>query len=200
MLSVSRIALTAGLMLSLAACANQKPTQSGFIHGGYTKLQPQGHDGKVLVQKPDAATLARFSNVYIEPVSTRLGKDIKPKDAKDLADLTQKALRDELGKQWTVVNAPGPRTVTIRTALTAVHKAQPAANVVLTIVAVPLLNGGLSAEGEFDGGGRRIGAISWGGEGIFNPVGYYSALGHARALTASFAKAVAKALDRPAKG
>lgn len=199
MLSFAKIALTMGLVLSLAACANQKPTQSGFLHGGYSRLQPEGPGGKVLVQKPDPSVLARYSSVYIEPVTTRLGPDINPKDAKDLADLTTKALRDELGKKWTVVGSPGAHTIRIRTALTAVHKSQPAANVVLTIVAVPLLNGGLSAEGEFDGGGHRIGAISWGGEGIFNPVGYYTALGHAKALTGSFAKAVAKALDRPSK-
>lgn len=197
MMRSAKFACLSVLALSLAACANQKPTESGFLRN-YSQLKPEGSAGKVLEQKPDPKVLARFSSVYIEPVKTRFGAaaKIKPSDAKDLADLTEKALRDQLAKQWKIVNHPGPHTIRIRTALTAVHKSNPAANVVLTVVAVPLLNGGLSGEGEFLGGGRRIGAISWAGEGIFDPGGYYTQLGHAKRLTRSFAAAVAKTLDR----
>jgi hypothetical protein len=181
----------------LAGCANQQPTQSGFI-SDYRSLRPIDSFGKVLEQRPDPSTLVRYSSVYVEPVLNRLPSDIAPADAANLADLTAKALKAELAKQWAIVESPGHGTIRVRSALTAVRKSNPPVNVVLTAVAVPLINGGLSAEAEFFGGvpPRRIGAISWADEGRLNPVGYYSELGHPRELTKDFARAVAAVLDR----
>ena len=133
-------------------------------------------------------------------MSIRLPPDISPADGRELATLTEKALKEELAKQWTIASAPGPGTIRVRTALTAVRKSNPFINIVLTVVAVPLVNGGLSAEGEFLAGSppKRIGAISWADEGRLNPLGYYFELEHPRELTADFARAVAAELDRRA--
>ena len=97
------------------------------------------------------------------------------------------------------MDLPGPGTIRVRSALTAVRKSNPPVNLVLTAVAVPLINGGLSAEAEFLAGSppRRIGGISWADEGRLNPLGYYSELEHPRELTNDFAHAVSSELDRP---
>jgi len=189
------LVLAAGL---LAGCANQQPTQSGFL-SDYRSLRPVDTFGKILEQRPSPSTLARYSSVYVEPVANRLPAEIAPADAARLAELTASALKAELGKQWTIVSSPGPGAIRVRSALTAVRKSNPPVNLVLTAVAVPLINGGLSAEAEFLAGAppRRIGGISWADEGRLNPLGYYSELEHPRELTYDFAHAVAGALDRP---
>lgn len=132
----------------LAGCANQQPTQSGFL-SDYRSLRQVDTFGKVLERRPTPSTLARYSSVYIEPVVNRLPAEIAPADAAKLAELTASALKAELGKQWTIVSSPAPGAIRVRSALTAVRKSNPPVNLVLTAVAVPLINGGLSAEAEF---------------------------------------------------
>ncbi len=192
-------ALAALSVLILTGCDNQQPTQSGFL-SDYRSLCPANTVSRALDQKPDAATLSRFTSVYAEPVVVRSPPDIAPPDGRELAGLTEKALKAELARQWTIAGAPGPQTIWVRTALTAVRKSNPVVNVALTAVAAPLVNGGPGAEGELLAGvpPRRIGAIAWADEGRLNPLGHCAELEPPRELTVDFARAVAAELDRSA--
>jgi hypothetical protein len=179
-----------------AGCANQQPTRSGFLTG-YGDLKPSG-SGTTLASDANSSRLSAYRALVVLPVETRLGPDIDAAAARDLAQRTETALKRELGKEWPLVAAPGPGVLIVRSALTKVRKSSPAANVVLTVVAVPLINGGLSAEAEWlDGKSRRqVGALAWADEGRINPVGYYSELGHPKALVDDFAKVLASRLSR----
>lgn len=186
--------------LILGSCANQQPTRSGFLKS-YDELKPSP-SGKVLTSDTDRSRLSGYRAIIVMPAESRLGPDIDAASARDLAERMAAALKRELGKEWPLVSAPGPGVLVVRSALSAVRKSSPAANVVLTVVAVPLINGGLSAEAEWlDGKTRKqVGALAWADEGRLNPVGYYSELGHPKALVEDFAKAVACQLARKSRG
>ena len=178
----------------LAGCANQRVTRTGFIQD-YNSLSPVEDTTKTLVRKPSQELLSRYDSVWVQPVEIKIASTEDQKELQKIAELAEKALKDALGKHWRLANAPGLKTLRVSTALTAVHKSKPVANIVLTVVAVPLFNGGLSAEVKIlDPSGKEIGAVIWADEGVMNPVGYYSEYGHPRALTDELAKSVASIL------
>lgn len=185
------------MALCLCGCANEQITQSGYLTD-YAALKVEDGQTNRRVRRPDAASLAKYTSIVIEPVENRLSGNITPAEALDLTRTVEKQLRIEIGKEWQIVDKPGPHTLMLRSALTQVKKSNPAANVVLTVVAVPLFNGGLSGEAEFidPAAKSQIGAIQWADEGRLNPVGYYSELGHPKQLAEEFAKAVAMILAR----
>ncbi len=198
----ARLASWAFLGLAAAAlggCANQAVTRSGYL-ANYDRLLPESANSKNLVQRPTPALLNTFDAVYVEPVEVRLPETEDAAAMKEVADLATAALRKELGAEWPLADSPtGARTIRVRTALTAVKTSNPALNVILFIILpVPLDNGGLSAESEFDAGdsGSRVGAIVWAGQGLWSPTGYFSAYGHPRELTADLAKSIAATLKR----
>ncbi|MFY7958541.1 MAG: DUF3313 domain-containing protein [Elsteraceae bacterium] len=185
------------LACALAGCANQKPTQSGFMQD-YGALRPSPEDKNLLMAPVNPSELSGFTAVYIEPAVLLLSSDEDPGATQEIARLMNAALATELGATWPVAQAPGPGVLTVRTAITHVTRSKPWFNVAMAVVAPPLFNGGLSAEAEFldPRTGRRLGALSWADEGQFSPIGYFRQYGHARALTGDFAKTVAKALPR----
>lgn len=185
------------LACALAACANQKPTQSGFMQD-YAALRPSPEDKNLLLSPVNPSQLGGFTAVYLEPAVLRLSSEEDPASMKEIVRLTNAALLKEVGALWPVAAAPGPGVLTVRAAITHVTRSKPWFNVAMAVVAPPLFNGGLSAEAEFvdPQTGQRLGALSWADEGQFSPGGYFRQYGHARALTSDFAKTVAKALTR----
>jgi hypothetical protein len=178
----------------LVGCANQQVTRTGFIQD-YNSLSPVEGSKKIFVRRPSQELLSRYNSVWVQPVEIKIPGPEDQKALLEIAALAEKELKNTLGKNWRLANAPGLKTLRGSTALTAVHKSQPAANIVLTIVAVPMFNGGLSAEVKIlDASGQEIGAVIWADEGVWNPVGYYSEYGHPRALTEELAKSVASTL------
>ncbi len=184
---------------ALGGCANQAVTRSGYL-STYDGLEPETAGSKNLVERAAPDLLRSFDAVYIAPVEIRLSTTEDDAAMTEVAALATTALREEIGAEWRLADSPaGARTLRIRAALTAVKTANPALNVILFIILpVPLDNGGLSAEAEFLGGDpeKRVGALVWAGQGLWNPAGYFSAYGHPRQLTRDFAKAVAATLRR----
>ena len=178
----------------LVGCANQQATRTGFIQD-YSSLSPVEGTKKIFVRRPSQELLSHYDSVWIQPVEIKIASPEDQKALNEIAELAEKELKKRLGKDWRLANAPGLKTLRVSTALTAVSKSKPVANILLTIVAVPLFNGGLSAETKIlDPSGKEIGAVIWADEGILNPVGYYSEYGHPRALTEELAKSVALTL------
>jgi hypothetical protein len=194
----------------LAGCASQKVTETGYLSAGYADLRPETPTSGTLMRKPDTAVLARYDSVMVDPVELQIdtvagigtaGASLSAVDRTELQKVAEAAttkIREALSKEWTVVTRPGPRTLRIRTALTAVRKANPGINLVLTIVIVPLDNGGLSAEADILGAnGKSVASLTWVDQGRLNPTGYFSPFGHAKAVTSGLAGKIAKLLKRP---
>ena len=196
MRSVACLALAA---LLLAGCTTQAVTRSGYLQG-YDHLVSESDRTKSLTWRPERSVLAGYDALYVAPVEVHLTGEEGHAEMLEVASLATAALRRELGAEWTIVDRPtAARTLSVRTALTAVKTSNPALNVVLFILLpVPLDNGGLSAEAEFldASTGQPVGAIAWAGQGLWDPVGYFSPYGHPRQLTEDLAKSVAALLKR----
>lgn len=188
-------ALTPLAIIVLTGCANQQATRTGFIQD-YSSLSSVEGKKTILASRPTPEQLSRYDSVWIQPVEIRIANPEDGKELQELARLAAKELKNEIGKKWKLVDEPGLRTLRVSTALTGVRKSMPAVNIALTVVAVPLVNGGLSAEVKIlNASGKQVGALIWADEGVLNPVGYYSEYGHPRALTTELAKSVALVLE-----
>jgi len=85
----------------------------------------------------------QYNKIYIEPITVwqTAGSplaDVDKEEVDNLATFFYNALRDELAKDYTVVNAPGPNTLKIRLALTEAEKSVVALDIVSTVVPVGL--------------------------------------------------------------
>jgi hypothetical protein len=175
--------------LLLSACANQKPTRSGFLNQ-YEDLQPRDGGGRIL-STARAADLQRFSTFVLGPVALQVMDEGVDRTALDqVAKALREAVREQLAKERREVAEPSGDTLGIKLAITAVTRSRPVLNVAMTLVGPPLFNGGLSIEAEaIDArSGARVAAMAWADEGRINPIGYYTEYGHPRALTRDFAR------------
>jgi len=198
-----RVFCASGAALALAGCASQAVTRSGFL-GSYDDMQPESEQSKNLVLRPRPGQLTGYDALYVDPVEVRIAGQDDEVAMDEVAVLATDALRKELGADWTIVESPAtPRTLRVHTALTAVKTSNPALNIAMVIFlpVPPLDNGGLSAESEFVDAvsGKMVGAMAWAGQGLWDPVGYFTPYGHPRQLTEGLAKSVAAVLkrDRP---
>jgi hypothetical protein len=166
--------IAAGLALGLFAacgCATVRPSESGFLtdYSGLEASRVKLHKRAGLKREKGTPTpaedLARVDSFYIAPVAwlvsehAAAGKDESTRDR--VVRAFDESLREELGKVHPVVYTPGPNSAIIRPAVTDVVRARPLSNAALTVVAVPLFNGGGAFEVEaVDAAGRQLAAIS----------------------------------------
>ena len=130
-----------GLAL-LTGCASteqaKKVETSGFL-GDYSKLQPGG-EGKALLHyvKPgvDFKKYNRilFPNVEIWGTPDSKLKDVPAEDLQRLATSLHGFMKQELAKDYTFVDTPGPGVMRLRVALTEAGKSNMAMRAMTTIV------------------------------------------------------------------
>lgn len=119
----------------LSSCANnggRSPsgflTHYGQMDGGYGTA-----DAVSAFVKP-GAELAKYDSVIIDPVTTIVASPGISSDVKDqLASYLSGALRQEMSGSLKMVNAPGPTTLRVRTALTDVIEGESSASPVTTV-------------------------------------------------------------------
>jgi hypothetical protein len=190
------------LAMSLAACASQALTNTGFLRS-YGDLQPIPSDANLLqaraaVQRPVPGALAQYASVLIEPVVvTAPGLDDEQAGA--LAAALQQALTTEIGRTWPLAQQGGAGVLRVRAAITGVTKSNVVLNVITTAAAAPLSNGGAAGEAEIVDArtGQRVAALTWADvKRLSDPLGYYSETGHARALMSDFGAEIANLIAR----
>ncbi|WP_347906611.1 DUF3313 domain-containing protein [Pseudomonas grandcourensis] len=130
--------LTLGVaLIALAGCSSTSQpgrstdlgkdlTGSGFMEDAYPKLK-DGSDGEALrlYRNPkyaDQALFARYNKVILDPIKLYGGPKSKLKDApaSDTAAISQnfqKLVSDQLGKDYKIVEQPGPDTLRISVAI-----------------------------------------------------------------------------------
>lgn len=130
----------------LAGCATSQqapPAQySGFLDD-YSILRP-GVEGEVgLIYQYPLSNWASFKQVIVEPVMVILPpgigeKELPQADRQRLATNFWVLLRQELGKDYRIVDKPGPNTLRVQAALTNIEKSSAVGDIVTSIVPVGL--------------------------------------------------------------
>ncbi|WP_416467824.1 DUF3313 domain-containing protein [Pseudomonas sp. LFS044] len=128
MKSLPRITLLCAALLAVAACSSNRvdpKDYSGFLQD-YSRLQPaESPSGAPVMRWIDPKVSAsQYTQIFIEP------SQFYPKpqptaviSAQTLQEITRyfnEALRREMGSVLTLVKAPGPGTIVVRPAITAV--------------------------------------------------------------------------------
>lgn len=194
------------LALALTGCALMEPTESGFL-GDYshlTRTTDRINWGaglhRVEVRLPADGDLAGIDSFFIEPVAWLaperdwMGPNRWRRDS--VSGALDRALRKKLGQVLPVVAAPGPRTATVRAAVTDVVATRAVVNVLTSIVFAAVSNGGAAVEVEVRApDGRQIAAVDGASMGGFlDFFGYYLWSSHSRIATRRLAGELQDAL------
>lgn len=192
-MALRQIALLVGLCL-VTGCAAGPAPRSGFL-GSYDGLEQIRGSDSLLEQRPSPTfDPASFHAVSIDPPVIEVS-DINDVDRERLASAFREALIERLEGKLPIVADAGPGVLRIRTSIVDVKKANVPMNIVTSLLAVPLSQGGVAAEAEvLDGGsGERVAALSWSRRGvrITQASLKYSRLGEARQGLRAFAARLA---------
>lgn len=199
-----KILLASLVAVALAGCASTPPPRSGFLVD-YPDLKPDRYGNPRLLwwEKPDF-DWKRYQKLMIDPVvmyydPKAKNQEIRPEDLNRLADEFRAVVIAELGSSFPVVNTPGRDVLRIRAAITEIIPANPAVNVVTTLVAfVPLDMGGAAIEAEFIDSmtNERMAVMVERKLGTpFDLKSGFTSLGHARASFQSWGAELKRALE-----
>jgi hypothetical protein len=142
-------AMSSGL---LTGCQAQKVAQSGFL-GDYSKLSPSPDVEDALYYQDPAKSLKDYDKFMIDPVLVHFAPNAKgtaldPAKLKKLTDYAYDEATKALSERYTVVDAPGPGVLRLRTAITDIKKTKPAMNIHPATKLSGLGLGGASMEAE----------------------------------------------------
>lgn len=190
--------------LMLAACNTTPPAHSGFLDD-YSTLKPDKYGKAALLwsEKP-GFDWKKYNTVMLDPVVIYYhpeagSRAIQPEELQKLAVYFHDAVVTELKGSYEVSKTAGPRVLRIRCAITDVVAANPALNVVTTVVAfVPLDMGGAAIEAEFLDSvtGERLAAMVERKKGSpLNLPGGFTELGHAKAAFREWGRELKTALQ-----
>jgi hypothetical protein len=134
-------ALAALCLIGLVGCAvsERAPEKSvqptGFLND-YSQLKPGAKDQALLVYFNPNAQWNTYDSVLIEPVSMWSAPEhkISANDAQMLTAYYGNALRENLSKNFKVVDQPGPGVMTVRVALTDPTSATPVLRSIAVII------------------------------------------------------------------
>ncbi len=130
-----------------AVTGQQPPVfKSGFL-GDYSQLKPGGKDKALLVYINPAARWATYKSIIVEPVRcySTAEVSIPASDQQVLASYFYNALRENLAKDFTLVDKPGPGVLKLQTAITDATASKPVLRTVSVVIPqARVLNGAQS--------------------------------------------------------
>lgn len=124
----------------LVACQTTRQTRGAEAEGflrDYSQLRKGKGEEAQLVYINPRADWKRYDSIMIDSVSiwyTDSTEKLSPKDRQTLTDVLYLDLHQQLGKDYDIVNYPGPRTMRLRAAITEAKGARVVGNTVTTIV------------------------------------------------------------------
>jgi uncharacterized protein DUF3313 len=128
------------VLTALAGCATTRQTRSveksGFL-GDYSDLREGGAGEAQLVYIKPGVRWATYDKVTIDPVTLWTSESIEkvpPEDQQLLADYLDASLREELGKDYKIVDRPEAGALRVRVAITDAKGARMLANTVSKVV------------------------------------------------------------------
>jgi hypothetical protein len=130
------------LCIVTGAHAAEKMKTSGFLED-YSGFKPGPKGGADWVYIKDGVDFAKYNKVIFDQVTFFLKEDakykgIKPEDINELTEAFNNAVRENIGKSYSLVDTPGPDTLRIRVSLTDIVPSKPGMSVVSTVMPIGL--------------------------------------------------------------
>ncbi len=140
------------LACMLAACATQqarKVTPTTFL-GDYSMLKAGGKDRAVLVYINPKADFKAYKAIMMDPVKLYASgghemEKLKPEDRQLILNYADATIREQLAKDYKLVNTAGPGVMHLRVAITEAEEANVTLDTISTVVPIGLALGGLAA-------------------------------------------------------
>lgn len=183
------------LALSVAGCAQVKPTQTGFL-SSYDRVRTK----EPANSRSAAVNLSDIDSLFIEEVAWKVpaesGFDEVQRSAV-LATLRQ-SLASELALVRPVLSQKTERTAVVRVAVTDAARSTPILNVLTTAaIFLPVANGGAAIEGELlaPDGTQRLAVTEADTRGLGDFFGFFVEKSHAMTVAENFARNFASKLD-----
>lgn len=138
--------------LTLAACANQSVTRTGFLDR-YDTLTTAADGDKTLTYTAGSPAARSHRQVVIEEVEVRLPADqaaaIAPALLAQARTDYRAALTTAFARDYTVIDATSAgEPLRVRAAITGIKPSNPALNTATFLLVSPVSNGGVSTESE----------------------------------------------------
>lgn len=136
---------TIAMTCMLAACATQqaRKTSTTTFLGDYSMLKPGG-DGKALfLYINPQADFEAYNAIWMDPVKLYASgkhemEKLTPEDRQKILNYADAAMREQLAKDYTLVDAPGPGVMHLRVAITEAKDANVTLDTISTIIPIGL--------------------------------------------------------------
>lgn len=185
----------------IGGCASHQITRSGYL-SDYPTTQPTDEwFAKYTETRATPEQMSAIDSFYLEPVAWRSATPAEvandPRQQRVLLDTLADQLHQKLSPVRGFVGSPGPRTARIRAAITDDEKSVVWLNIVTTLIAIPISNGGATIEAEaIAPNGHQIAAVVWSQVGgPIDILGYYFSQDHAKCAIHEAADQLAKCLS-----
>ncbi|MGE5611688.1 MAG: DUF3313 family protein [Bacillota bacterium] len=188
--------------LAIAGCANVKPTHSGYL-SDYSQVQADPNHHKLEIHHANSIDLQNIDSFYIEEVAWKSprpkGTVAHPDRQTSMLKSLREALQKDLATIKPVVDSPGPHTARVHAAITDEVDSEYILNILASIVAGPVSNGGATVEAEILApDGHQIAAVSVArAGGLFDVLGYYLPHDHAKQACRTASRDLRTALTLP---
>jgi hypothetical protein len=120
------------------------PAATGFLGGDYALLQPGKEGQALLIYVNPTVTWSSYSKVMIEPVEfwDSTNSSVSPADQQMLTAYFYHQLKEDLQKDFTIVDQPGPGVMVLRVALINAEGATPGLRSISVVIPqARILNG-----------------------------------------------------------
>jgi hypothetical protein len=127
------------LAVTLTGCASSPlPSQSGFLEGYYSNMQPVADGGVNKRWLKPGVDFGQYNKVMLDSVVFYFADDseykgIDPGQLKALADTCDQAFANALKDKYPIVSEPGPDVVRLRIALTGIRQSRPVLSAVSSV-------------------------------------------------------------------
>lgn len=135
----------AALVCMFAACATQqarKTTTTTFLPD-YSMLKPGGDGKALLVYINPKADFKAYNAIWMDPVQLYASgkhemEKLSPEDHQRILNYADAAMREQLSKDYTMVDAPGPGVMHLRIAITEAEDSNVTLDTISTIIPIGL--------------------------------------------------------------
>jgi hypothetical protein len=149
-----------GVFAGCATHQSRKTDTTTFL-GDYSMLKEGGKDRALLLYVNPQADFAAYNSILLDPVRLYASgkhemEKLTAEDRKKILDYADATIREQLSKDYTLVDAPGPGVLHIRIAITEAEGARVVLDTISTVIPIGLAASGLAAlaTGEWGFTGR----------------------------------------------
>jgi len=150
--STTLFAAVCVLACMLAACATQqaRKTSTTTFLGDYSMLKEGGKDRALLVYINPQADFSAYNAILMDPVRLYASgkhdmENLSPEERQTILNYADATIREQLSKDYTLVDEPGPGVLHLRVAITEAENASRTLDTISTVVPIGLAVSGLAA-------------------------------------------------------